>query len=73
MSMWNLGVLNIPRRDSFENLPVVWNMFSFSGYDTVDPYLGAKIPYLGMFAQDSGKSEHTTLVSLVWEKSYKYV
>ena len=39
----------------------------------MDPYLGATIPYLEMFAQDSGKSEQTTLVALVWEESYKYV
>ena len=39
----------------------------------MDPYLGATVPYLGMFAQDSGQSEHTTLVALVWEESYKYV
>ena len=39
----------------------------------MDPYLGATIPYLGMFAQAKGKSEHTTLVALVWEERYKYV
>ena len=39
----------------------------------MDPYLGATVPYLRMFAQDSGQSEHTTLVALVWEERYKYV
>ena len=36
-------------------------------------YLGAIVPYLRMFAQDSRQSEHPTLVALVWEEIYKYV
>ena len=39
----------------------------------MDPYVGAIVPYLKTFAQDSRQSEHTTLVALVWEESYKYV